>query len=168
MCVLVLNIPLVFSQDTQGSSSDSVAGDFSLHTIRGCLMQSGTQYTLTVGGVSPRQYRLIGSNLAQLDGKAGHVVSITGTLPQSSQAGTGARVVTTGSEVINFLAVEDVAPTCTASSDGGTAPQTPYSRAFESVILEPGPLAESSSYMIIPLVGVLALCLLQVAHYQRK
>jgi hypothetical protein len=158
---------MTFSQGVQSSSSDSAVGDFSLHTFRGCLTQSGNQYSLIVVGASPRQYRLLGSNLTQLDGKAGHVVSITGTLPQSSQASVGINL-NTESEAINFLALEDVASTCTASSNNGTARETTYSRAFATVVSEPDSQSQSSSYMIIPLVGVLALGLLQVAHYRRK
>jgi hypothetical protein len=176
---VVLSASLAFAQDTQSSSGDSnsIAGNFSLRTFRGCLSQTGNQYVLAVGGVAPRQYRLAGSNLAQLDGKAGHMVSITGTMPDSFPVGSTS--VNTESDTINFLSVDDLASTCKASSDQGPAADTPYSRAaaiasaqkqslmpFVSFILEPE--SRPGSFMIVPLVGVLALGLLQAAHYRRR
>jgi len=165
---LLLTASLVVAQDTQTSAGDSssVSGDFNLRTFRGCLSQVGNQYALTVAGASPRQYRLLGSNLAQLDGKTGHMVSITGTLPESLPVGGGVSA-TSGSDTINFLAVEDLASSCAASSDRGPAAETPYSRADASIISE-GTQSIPSSYMIVPLVGVLALGLLQIARFRSR
>jgi hypothetical protein len=114
---LVLSAPpLVSAQGTQDSSGDgnSIAGKFSLRTFRGCLSMAGNQYELTVAGAVPRQYRLIGSNLAQLDAKTGHLVSITGTILDSSQSSS----MNTDPErdTINFLSLDDLASTCSGTS----------------------------------------------------
>jgi hypothetical protein len=110
---LLLSAPLACAQQgAQDSSGDSnsIAGNFNLRTFRGCLSRSGDQYELTVGGAVPRHYRLIGSNLAQLDTKTGHTVSITGTILDSSQSGL--MNADAESDTINFLSLDDLASTC--------------------------------------------------------
>ncbi|HVJ06576.1 MAG TPA: hypothetical protein VM578_12955 [Candidatus Saccharimonadales bacterium] len=174
----VLSALCAFGQDTQSSSGDSVAGDFSPRTFRGCLVQSaGDHYDLIVAGVTPRQYHLAGSNLAQLEGKSGHTVSITGTVPNTMPVGT--TNVDPESDTINFLAVDDLSTTC--RNVPGPTGKTTYSRAAaiasaqdqylrtSSTFLSEADLrAEAGNYMVVPMVGALALGLLQVARYRRR
>jgi hypothetical protein len=173
---VVLSALCAFAQDTQASAGDSLAGDFSPRTFRGCLSQSGDHYDLLVDGVTPRQYHLAGTNLAQLDGKAGHMVSITGTVPNTMPVGAN---MNAENDTINFLAVDDLATACNSAQ--GPAGETPYSRAAalasaENQYLRPSGnfLSESDlraqpgSFMVVPLVGALALGLLQVARYRRR
>ncbi|SRR6266702_8404089 len=173
----VLSALCAFGQDTQSSSGDSLAGDFSPRTFRGCLSQSGDHFDLLVTGVTPRQYHLAGSNLTQLEGKSGHTVSITGTVPNTMPVGT--TNVNAESDTINFLAVDDLATTC--KSVPGPTGETPYSRAAaiasaqnqylrapSNFLSEADLRAEPGNYMVVPMVGALALGLLQVARYRRR
>ncbi len=175
---VVLSALCAFAQDTQAGAADSLSGDFSPRTFRGCLSQSGDHFDLLVEGVTPRQYHLAGTNLAQLDGKAGHMVSVTGTVPNTVPVGTTSNK-NSDSDTINFLAVDDLAITC-KSAQGPTG-ETPYSRAAalasaENQLMRPSGnfLSESDlraqpgSYMVVPMVGALALGLLQVARYRRR
>ncbi len=174
---VVLSALCAFGQDTQTSAGDSLAGDFSPRTFRGCLSQSGDHYDLLVEGVTPRQYHLAGTNLSQLDGKAGHMVSITGTVPNTMPVGTSN--MNTESDTINFLAVDDLATACRSAQ--GPAGETPYSSAAAiasaenqylrpsgSFLSESDLRAQPGSFMVVPLVGALALGLLQVARYRRR
>jgi hypothetical protein len=127
--ILVLTATTAFSQPIPQSSSanpNKTTGEFRPVTLHGCLSRSGDRYSLTVSATVPHQYRLVGSNLTQLDGKVGHTVSIIGTIPDSSLSyGTNTNAE---SDTVNFLSVEDVASTC-AAGDTETLPLTPFSRA---------------------------------------
>jgi hypothetical protein len=177
---VVLAASMIFAQGAQSSlaASSSVAGDFTPLTFRGCLSQTGTQYELTVGGAMPRQYHLLGSNLAQLDGKAGHMVSITGTVPDSLLVGDSNGNTT--NNTINFLSVDDLASSCKAQGDSGPESETPYSTigattAMQVQSLMPfdgftlsDPRSQPGSYMVVPLVGGFTLALLHAARYYRR
>jgi hypothetical protein len=169
---------LAFAQGAQSSGSDfsSAAGNFAPHTFRGCLSQTGTQYELTSNGAVPRRYRLVGSNLAQLDGKAGHTVSIVGTVPDSLLVAETNPVTDT----INFLSVDDLALSCNVSGDLGPGSEMPYSTAaaisfarpeslpsLGSFLLLPDWQTHQGSYMLVPIVGALTLGLLQFARSRR-
>ena len=126
--LLLLTATPAFAQQMPQSSSgnNKTAGEFRPVTLHGCLSRLGDHYELTVSAAVPRQYRLVGSNLTQLDGKIGHTVSIIGTMPDSSLS--NGMNTNEESDTVNFLSVEDVASTC-AASDTETLPLTPFSRA---------------------------------------
>lgn len=179
---LVLCAPLAVAQDMPDAPGDSnsVAGSFSLRTFRGCLSHTGDQYELTVSGAVPHQYRLIGSNLAQLDDKAGHLVSITGTMPNNPVA---ANATAPESDTINFLSLDDLAATCGAPSGARPAAEISNSPIASMALVQqpwqslaptaisipmPEPQPQPGSYMVVPLVGALALGLLQLARHLRR
>jgi hypothetical protein len=180
---LALSVSLGLAKDTQSSTgeSNSGAGNFSLRTLRGCLSQSGNEYELTVGGAAPHQFRLVGVNLTQLDGKVGHMVSITGTMPESSPSGnTNANQA---NDTINFLSVDDLGTSCATTSDLGPAKETQFAtvaatgqdeeamhslNSSASFFPTVDPESHPGTYLVVPLVGVIALGLLQVARYWRR
>src|SRR4051794_2233413 len=75
------------SNQSQSSSSAS-------QTLQGCLSKSGDSFNLSANG---QQFRVVGGDLSQLQGKDGHTVSINGSV--------------SGSE-INLQSASDIASTC--------------------------------------------------------
>src|SRR3954468_18236121 len=91
---------MAVAQDASGASAanQSQTSSSASQTLQGCLSKSGDSFNLAANG---QQYKVVGGDLSQLQGKDGHTVSVSGTL--------------SGSE-INLQSASDIASSCATGS----------------------------------------------------
>src|SRR3569832_454669 len=98
---------MAVAQDASANTANqSQTSSSASQSLQGCLSKSGDSYNLSANG---QQFRVVGTDLSQLQGKDGHTVSINGTL--------------SGSE-INMQSASDIAATCDNSGSASSTSAT--------------------------------------------
>ncbi len=80
ICVMTLLAAGVFAQKS-ATSNPSAEGE--LRTVEGCLSKVGKTFVISGGGPGPKQYRIIGGDTSNLEGKLGDTVKIVGLVGES-------------------------------------------------------------------------------------
>ncbi len=110
---------LVIGWATAGFSQVGVpTAEGETRVLEGCLAYTGASYVLAVVDHSPKQYRVIGGDIAPLKRMVGHTVQITGPTGNStweqSVVSNGLVDATTGVTFSTVSAdkVKDITPNC--------------------------------------------------------
>lgn len=88
-----------------------------VETVKGCLSKSGNTYAL-LGGNPIRQYRIIGGNVAALQGMQGHTVEVTGVVGEKISGASPNGMYNSGSttgvgyDTITAESVKQIAANC--------------------------------------------------------
>ena len=84
-CCVVTACFAAAAQESTTAASASTSGD-TFRKIEGCLAYNGVSYVLAVVSNGPKQYRVVGGDVAALKGKEGHTVEIDGTTGSNNPA----------------------------------------------------------------------------------
>ena len=89
VCIVLLATLTAAAQEnavpaTDSSTQSAPAGTF--RKIEGCLAYNGVSFVLAVVSNGPKQYRVVGGDVAALKGKEGHTVEIDGVTGRNNPA----------------------------------------------------------------------------------
>ena len=89
VCIVLLATLTAAAQEnavpaTDSSTQSPPAGTF--RKIEGCLAYNGVSFVLAVVSNGPKQYRVVGGDVAALTGKEGHTVEIDGLTGRNNPA----------------------------------------------------------------------------------
>ena len=110
-------IVLLAQNSNSSNAAQNSQNSKTVQTIHGCLTKSGNTYII-LGGTPMRQYRVIGGDLAALNGKQNHTVQITGPVGEvksgASPNGQYGPASTTGVGYDTIVAqhVKELYPNC--------------------------------------------------------
>jgi hypothetical protein len=126
MKVIVLNFVFVLiagalmaqnAPSNGGATGTERVNPQNVETVKGCLSKSGNTYAL-LGGNPVRQYRIIGGNVAALQGMQGHTVEVTGVVGEKISGASPDGMYNSGSttgvgyDTITAESVKQIAANC--------------------------------------------------------